>query len=105
MSEPFLGEIILVGFTFAPVGYAFCDGQFLPISQNPNLFQLIGTTYGGNGTTTFRLPDLRSRVPLGPGQGSGLSSYQIGDASGAEQVTLTVNQIVSHTHAVNSTVA
>jgi microcystin-dependent protein len=100
MSQPFLGMIILVPYTFAPRGWAFCDGQLLPIAQNTALFSLLGTTYGGNGQTTFALPDLRSRVPIGAGQGPGLSNYDLGQAGGAETVTLTVNQIPNHTHAV-----
>jgi microcystin-dependent protein len=100
MSNPFLGQIILVGFNFAPKGWAFCQGQLLPISQNTALFSLLGTTYGGNGTTTFALPDLRSRVPVGFGQGSGLSNYALGAVLGAENVVLLANQMPVHTHAI-----
>ena len=78
MSQPFVGQIIAVGFNFAPVGWALCQGQLLAISENPTLFQLIGTTFGGNGQTTFGLPDLRGRAALGVGQGPGLGSYVLG---------------------------
>jgi len=84
MPDPFIGEIRMVGFNFAPRGWALCDGQLLPISQNAALFSLLGTIYGGDGRTTFGLPDLRSRVPVHSGQGPGLSSYSIGQRSGAE---------------------
>ena len=96
--QPYLGQITLVAFNFAPVGWAFCNGQLLAIDQNSALFALIGTTYGGDGQTTFALPDLRSRIPLHQGQGSGLSNYTIGQSGGSEQVTLTSNQVPSHTH-------
>src|SRR5215831_8639728 len=102
MSEPFLGMIILVGFTFPPRGWAFCQGQLLPISQNTALFSLLGTTYGGNGQTTFALPDLRGRVPVGFGQGPGLSNYTQGQVGGVENVTLAINQMPIHTHALGS---
>jgi microcystin-dependent protein len=101
MSEPFLGMIAIYGFNFAPRGWAMCSGQILPIAQNTALFSLLGTTYGGNGQTTFALPDLRSRVPIHFGQGPGLSSYDLGQAAGTETVTLIGNQIPSHTHPVN----
>ncbi len=84
MSEPFVGEIRMVGFNFAPRGYAFCDGQLLPISQNHALFSLLGTTYGGDGRTTFGLPDLRGRFPLHAGSGSGLTVRSHGEKGGAE---------------------
>jgi microcystin-dependent protein len=96
--DPFVGQIALVGFNFAPVGWAFCDGSLLPIDQYATLFNLIGTTYGGDGVTTFALPDLRSRIPLHQGQGNGRSNYTIGQTGGTEQVVLTSNQIPSHTH-------
>jgi microcystin-dependent protein len=102
MGTPYVGEIILVGFTFAPVGWALCDGHLLPIAQNDTLFQLIGTTYGGDGQTTFAVPDLRGRIPIGQGQGPSLQNYIIGQVAGSEAVTLTVNQIPNHTHTVNS---
>lgn len=98
MSTPYIGEIRMVGFNFAPQGWATCDGQIIPISQNDTLFNLIGTTYGGDGQETFALPNLQSRVPLHQGQGPGLSSYIIGQAAGVESVTLTTNQIPAHSH-------
>ncbi len=99
MSEPYVGEIRMFGGNFPPVGWAFCDGQSLPISENEVLFQLIGTTYGGDGQETFNVPDLRGRVPIHMGTGAGLSTYQIGEAAGVEAVTLTTNQVPSHAHA------
>ena len=99
MSEPFLGQLLQVGFTFAPRGWAQCAGQQLSISQNSALFALLGTTYGGNGQTTFALPDLRSRVSIGTGQGPGLSNYVQGQLSGTESVTLTTLNLPAHTHA------
>jgi microcystin-dependent protein len=101
MAEPFLSEIRMFSFNFPPKGWAFCNGQFLPINQNQALFSLLGTTYGGNGQTTFALPDLRGRVPVHPGQGPGLSSYSLGQAGGTETETLTVNQMPAHTHNVS----
>lgn len=98
MSDPYLGEIRLVGFNFAPYGWALCQGQTLSISQNAALFSLIGTTYGGNGTTNFELPNLQSRVPVCFGQGAGLSAYVIGQSAGAENVTLNQSQMPMHTH-------
>jgi microcystin-dependent protein len=100
MSEPFLGQIQAFGFNFAPRGWAFCNGQILPIAQNTALFSLLGTTYGGNGQTTFALPNLQSRVPVHFGQGPGLSPYDLGEQAGSETVTLTTNQIPAHQHAV-----
>jgi microcystin-dependent protein len=100
MSTPFLGEIRMFGFNFAPVGWALCNGQLLPIQSYTALFSLLGTTYGGNGTTTFALPNLQSRVPIHMGQGSGLSQYIIGQAGGAESVTLLAAHMPTHTHAV-----
>jgi microcystin-dependent protein len=99
MSEPFLGEIRMVGFNFAPVGWAMCNGQLLPIAENSALFSLIGTTYGGDGVNTFALPNLQSRFPLHMGQGQGLSPYTIGQLAGTENVTLLANQIPAHSHA------
>jgi microcystin-dependent protein len=98
MSQPFVGEIRMFGGSFAPAGWAFCDGQLLPISENDALFTLIGTTYGGDGQETFALPNLQSRIPIHAGQGSGTSPYQLGESGGVEQVTLTTNQIPIHTH-------
>jgi len=100
MSEPFLGMIAIYGFNFAPRGWAMCNGQILPIAQNTALFSLLGTTYGGNGQTTFALPNLQSRVPIHFGQGPGLSSYDLGQAAGTETVTLTVNEIPLHQHPI-----
>jgi len=101
MSQPYIGQIILVGFNFAPPGWAFCDGQFLAISENDALFALIGTTFGGDGETTFALPDLRGRVPIHQGQGPGLQNYTIGELNGVEQLTLTPAQMAQHDHTVN----
>jgi len=93
MSNPYVGEIILFAGTFAPVGWQFCDGSILPISDYATLFNLIGTTYGGDGQTTFAVPDLRGRIPIHQGTG-----FALGQTGGEETVTLTVNQIPSHTH-------
>jgi microcystin-dependent protein len=102
----YVGEIRLFAGNFAPAGWAFCQGQLLPISENDVLFQLIGTTYGGDGQETFQLPDLSSRVPVHQGQGPGLSNnYIIGEMGGVEQVTLTTQQIPNHTHAPAATTA
>ena len=101
-TDPFLGQLMLVPYNFAPRGWAFCQGQILPIAQNTALFSLLGTTYGGNGQTTFALPDLRGRVPMGAGQGPGLSDYVIGQQGGAESHTLTVNEMPAHSHSVNA---
>jgi microcystin-dependent protein len=98
VSEPFLGEIRSFGFNFAPQGWATCNGQLLSISQNTALFSLLGTFYGGNGETTFALPNLQSRVGIHQGQGTGLSAYQLGQFSGSESVTLTLGQMPLHTH-------
>lgn len=105
MSDPYLGEIRLVGFNYAPINWALCDGQLLPISQNSALFSLLGTLYGGNGVTTFGLPDLRGRVPMHQGQGPDLSPRTVGESGGAETVTLTTNQIPSHTHTLTGSAA
>src|SRR5215217_7886099 len=102
MSEPFIGQITQVGFTFAPRGWALCNGQILSIAQNTALFSLLGTTYGGNGQTTFALPDLRGRAPIGPGQGPGLSPRSLGEQSGTENVTLLQSQMPAHNHTVQS---
>lgn len=104
MDEPFIGDIRPVAIPFAPRGYAFCAGQLLPISQNQALFSLLGTTFGGNGTTTFALPDLRSRIVVGSGQLAGGSSYLQGQTSGVEGVNLLTTQIPSHTHQVTGTI-
>jgi microcystin-dependent protein len=102
MSEPFLGEIRMVGFNFAPAGWALCDGQVLAISSNTALFSLLGTYYGGNGTSTFALPDFRSRVPVHQGQGTGLSDYVIGEVTGVENATLLSTNMPIHSHSVNA---
>ena len=100
MSEPYVGEIRMFAGNFAPRGWAFCDGQLLAVSQNDALFSLVGTIYGGDGNTTFGLPDLRGRIPIHAGAGPGLSERRLGAKGGAEKVTLTVNQIPSHNHQV-----
>ena len=102
MSEPFIAEIRIFAGNFAPRGWAFCDGQLLPIDQNTALFSLIGTTYGGDGRTTTALPDLQGRAPMHPGRGSGLTSRKLGQKLGAETVTLTEAQIPSHTHTLRA---
>jgi microcystin-dependent protein len=103
VAEPFIGQIILVGFNFPPRGYALCNGQLLSIAQNTALFSLLGTMYGGNGQTTFALPDLRGRVPNHAGQGPGLSSYTQGQVGGVETVALTSAQLAPHTHSQPAT--
>ena len=100
MAEPFLGEIRPFGFSFAPVGWATCDGQMLSIAQNTALFSLLGTTYGGDGRTTFALPDLRARVPTHKG-----ADMALGERGGQESVTLTANEMASHEHSVNASAA
>src|SRR5437870_13183440 len=101
MGEPFVGEIRMFGGTFAPAGWAMCQGQLMPISQNETLFNLIGTTYGGDGQQTFALPNLAGRAPMHQGQGPGISqNYTIGESAGAESVTLTVQTTPIHTHAM-----
>jgi len=99
MSSPYIGEIRMFGGIFAPRGWALCDGQLIAIAENDVLYTLIGTTYGGDGQETFALPDLRGRIPIHQGTGGG-DTYQIGRSSGVETVTLTVNQIPNHTHAM-----
>lgn len=101
--DPFVGEISLFPFTFAPPGWAWCDGQLLPISQNTALFSLLGTTYGGDGKSTFALPNLNGRTPLGPGQGAGLSLYDLGQVGGTETVTLLPSEMPFHAHTVHGT--
>jgi microcystin-dependent protein len=102
VTEPFLGQIILVPYNFAPRGYAFCQGQILSIAQNTALFSLLGTTYGGNGQTTFALPDLRGRHAVSQGQGPGLSFYTLGEQGGVESVTLISQQMPQHNHLVST---
>jgi microcystin-dependent protein len=101
LSDPFIGEIRIFGFNFAPTGWATCSGQTLSISQNTALFSLLGTYYGGNGTTNFMLPDLRSRVPINQGQGTGLSPYNIGQVGGNENTALQQNNMPTHNHTVS----
>lgn len=98
MSEPFVGEIRIFAGNFAPRGWAFCDGQLLPISQNTALFSLVGTIYGGDGRTTLALPNLMGRAPLQQGQGPGLSSYSLGQQGGQKEVTLQISEMPSHKH-------
>jgi microcystin-dependent protein len=99
MSQPYIGEIRMFGGNFAPAGWAFCDGQSMPISENDALFTLIGTTYGGDGQETFNLPNLQSRVPIHQGTGPNGTTYQLGEMAGTEQETLTVQQTPIHSHA------
>ena len=105
MAQPYVGEIRMFAGTFNPVGWEFCSGQLLPISENEVLFQLIGTTYGGDGESTFALPNLQSRIPLHFGTGASGTAYQIAETGGAESVTLTVNQIPAHTHPLMASTA
>lgn len=100
MADPFVAEIRIFPFNFAPKGWAFCDGQLMPISQNTALFSLLGTTYGGDGKSTFALPDLEGRAPMHPGQGPGLSLHDLGETGGSETVTLLASEIPAHSHAV-----
>ena len=102
MAEPFIGQIIIFGGNFAIRSYAMCNGQLLSIAQNTALFSILGTTYGGNGQTTFGLPNLQSRVPIHFGQGPGLSPYSLGQQAGTETVTLTSQQMPSHNHLINA---
>jgi len=103
MPEPYVGEIRMFAGNFAPAGWMFCEGQTLPISENEILFQLIGTTYGGDGESTFNLPNLASRVPIHMGTGPDGTTYQLAEAAGVESVTLSTNQIPSHTHTLIAT--
>lgn len=100
MAEPFIGQLMLVPYNFTPRGWLPCDGRVLPIAQNTALFSLLGVTYGGDGQTTFKLPDLRGRTPVSVGQGPGLSGYNLGETGGVENVTLTANQMPMHNHRV-----
>jgi microcystin-dependent protein len=103
MPEPFVGEIRMFGGNFAPAGWAFCDGQLMPISENDVLFTLIGTTYGGDGQETFALPNLQSRIPIHAGTGTDGITYQLAEQAGVESVTLTTQQIPVHNHALMAT--
>lgn len=98
MADPFVAEIRIFPFNFAPKGWAWCDGQLLPLSQNTALFSLLGTTYGGNGKSNFALPDLQGRAPMHPGQGPGLSLHDLGETGGSETVSLLESEIPSHSH-------
>ncbi len=98
MADPFVAEIRIFPFNFAPKGWAWCDGQILPLSQNTALFSLLGTTYGGNGKSNFALPDLQGRAPMHPGQGPGLSLHDLGETGGSETVTLLESETPAHTH-------
>ena len=100
MADPFVAEIRIFPFNFAPIGWAFCDGQLLPISQNTALFSLLGTTYGGDGKSTFALPDLQGNAAMHPGQGQGLSLRDLGEIGGSEFVTLLQSEMPSHAHGV-----
>ncbi len=102
MADPFVAEIRIMGGNFAPQGWAFCDGQLLPIAQNTALFSLLGTTYGGDGKTNFALPDLRMRTPLQPGQGPGLSERWLGESAGAASVSLLAAEMPAHTHTLTA---
>src|SRR5689334_3213432 len=102
MASPFLGQISLFGFNFAPRGWAFCQGQILAISQNQALFALLGTTYGGNGQTTFALPNLQGRLAVGWGQGAGLSNYDLGQTGGEDAHTLNISELAAHNHAITA---
>src|SRR5437763_1996390 len=98
--DPFVAEIRIFPFNFAPKGWAFCDGQILPLSQNTALFSLLGTTYGGDGKSNFALPDMQGNVPMHPGQGPGLSLHDLGETGGSETVSLLESEIPSHSHAL-----
>lgn len=103
MADPFVAEIRIFPFNFAPKGWAWCDGQLLPLSQNTALFSLLGTTYGGNGKSNFGLPDLQGRAPMHPGQGPGLSLHDLGEIGGSETVSLLESEIPSHNHLLRVT--
>ena len=104
MANPFVAEIRIFPFNFAPKGWAWCDGQLLPLSQNTALFSLLGTTYGGNGKSNFALPDLQGRSPMHPGQGPGLSLHDLGETGGSETVSLLESEIPAHTHTLRASV-
>jgi microcystin-dependent protein len=102
MADPFVAEIRIFPFNFAPKGWAFCDGQLLPLSQNTALFSLLGTTYGGNGQSNFALPNMQGNAPMHPGQGPGLSLHDLGETGGSETVTLLQSEIPAHNHQMGS---
>ena len=105
MADPFVAEVRILPTNFAPTGWAFCDGQLLPLSQNTALFSLLGTTYGGNGQSTFALPDLQGRAPMHPGQGPGLSNHDLGETGGSQTSTLLESEIPAHAHAIRADAA
>lgn len=105
MADPFVAEIRIFPFNFAPRGWAFCNGQLLPLSQNTALFSLLGTTYGGNGKTNFALPDLQGNAPMHPGQGPGLSLHVLGETGGTDTVTLLASEMPSHAHLTGRAIA
>src|SRR5690242_19502832 len=102
MADPFVAEIRIFPFNFAPKGWAFCDGQILPLSQNTALFSLLGTTYGGDGKSNFALPNMQGNAPMHPGQGPGLSLHDLGEMAGVEAITLLQSEIPVHTHMVKA---
>ncbi len=102
MADPFVAEIRIFPFNFAPKGWAFCDGQLLPLSQNTALFSLLGTTYGGDGKSNFALPNMQGNAPMHPGQGPGLSLHDLGETGGSETVTLLESEIPAHSHAMRA---
>jgi microcystin-dependent protein len=104
MADPFVAEIRIFPFNFAPKGWAWCDGQLLPLSQNTALFSLLGTTYGGDGKSNFALPDLQGRAPMHPGQGPGLSLHDLGETGGSETVSLLESEIPAHSHALRGSI-
>lgn len=104
MADPFVAEIRIFPFNFAPKGWAWCDGQLMPLSQNTALFSLLGTTYGGNGKSNFALPDLQGRAPMHPGQGPGLSLHDLGETGGSETVTLLESEMPAHSHGLRAAV-
>jgi len=103
MADPFVAEIRIFPFNFAPKGWAFCDGQLLPLSQNTALFSLLGTTYGGDGKSNFALPDMQGNAPMHPGQGPGLSLHDLGETGGSETVTLLESELPAHSHGLQGT--
>jgi microcystin-dependent protein len=105
MADPFVAEIRIFPFNFAPRGWAWCDGQLLPLSQNTALFSLLGTTYGGDGKSNFALPDLQGRAPMHPGQGPGLSLHDLGETGGSETVSLLESEIPAHSHALSTSIS
>jgi microcystin-dependent protein len=105
MADPFVAEIRILTINFAPKGWAFCDGQLLPISQNTALFTLLGTTYGGDGSLNFALPNMQGSAPMHPGQGTGLSLHDLGETGGSDTVTLTESEMPAHTHTLGAAIS